>query len=117
MPESLLDIKYPHQIKIAEILNVKRGDRQDFRLVAHHLGFHTSLILTASETLNPMMTIFEHCARVKGQVLVEALFKCKRFDAMKVIVENYFSGKCLLILAEKLSYLKTPWSIELLILS
>ena len=81
-----------HQVEIAGVLNTERADRRDFRLVADHLGFPMAFILTASQTQNPMMTIFEHSANLKGIDLVEALFQCRRFDAMECIVTNYFSG-------------------------
>ena len=77
------------------MLNPERGDQRNYRLVAHYLGFPTTFISIVSEAQNPMIAIFERGLRLKGKALVEALFKCRRFDAMEHIVKNYFSGTCL----------------------
>ena len=92
VPKDIIQIRYLHQLEIAEILNEERADRRDFRLVADNLHFPMPFIITASQTQNPMMTIFERSGSLKGIDLVEAFFKCKRFDAMKCIVNHYFSG-------------------------
>jgi len=93
VPKDIIQIRYLHQLEIAKILNEERADRRDFRLVADNLNFPMPFIITASQSQNPMMTIFEHSGNLKGIDLVEALFKCKRFDAMKCIVNHYFSDK------------------------
>ena len=79
---------------ISNVLNRERDDRRDYRLVAHHLDFPPGFISIASETTNPMMTIFENGSRKKGKDLVNALFRCRRFDAMEHIVKNYHTGLC-----------------------
>ena len=84
-------------MNIANTLNAERNDRCDYRLVAGHLGFPPSFISTASRTSNPMMTVFENGGRLKGKELINALFQCRRFDAMQLIVDYYFSGEILMI--------------------
>lgn len=88
----LLDIEYVRQVEISNVLNRERDDRCDYRLVAGHLDFPATFINTAANSRSPMMAIFENSGRILGKDFVTALFACRRFDVMKLVVEYYFKG-------------------------